>query len=112
MPRLEFTRKTRAKAFERASGRCEKCSAKLKTGEAEYDHILPAELEGDNDLQNCQVLCRICHREKTTRDVQGIRKADRQRDSFSGAKKPKGRPLPGSRNSKFKRKMDGTVVPR
>lgn len=112
MNRREFTRKTRAQAFERAAGCCECCSGKLKVGEAEYDHILPNELEGDNSLDNCQVLCRVCHRAKTTKDIQGIRKADRVRDNFSGAKKRKGRPLPGSKDSAWKRKLDGTVVRR
>lgn len=112
MPRKEFSRKTRAQAFERCGGLCEKCQAKLKVGEPEYDHILPAELGGEADLANCQVLCKACHREKTTKDVRGIRKADRVRDKHTNAVKPSSRPLPGGKKSKWKRKMNGEVVRR
>lgn len=91
MNRLEFTRKIKAAAALRSAGRCEKCSANLKAGEAEYDHILPAALGGDNSLQNCQVLCTPCHRGsdgKTSQDIRRIRKADRQRDKANGAIRP------------------------
>lgn len=83
--RLEFSRKTRAIAFERCKGLCDGCGARLKVGEAEYDHVLPAALGGNASAENCQVLCKVCHRGKTTTDVQRIRKADRQRDRASGA---------------------------
>lgn len=85
MSRREFSRKTRAQAFTRCGGRCEKCSAHLKVGEGEYDHILEAALGGDNSLDNCQVLCVPCHREKTRTGVRAIRKSDRMRDKHSGA---------------------------
>lgn len=94
MPRPEFTRKTKAAAFLRCNGLCEGkgCGARLKAGEAEYDHVLPAELGGDASLGNCQVLCRPCHKGKTAADVGRIRKADRQRDRASGALR--GKPFP------------------
>lgn len=109
MPRREFSRKTRAQAFERAAGCCEGCGAKLKVGEAEYDHVLPCELGGDNGLENCEVICVPCHKEKTADDVKRIRKSDRQRDSLSGAKKPKGRPIPGSKRSGIRKRFNGDV---
>ena len=90
MPRAEFPRKVKAAAIARAAGHCERCKAVLKTGEAEVDHILPDQLGGEPVLANAQVLCRVCHAEKTTQDVRRIRKGDRQRDKNSGAIKPKG----------------------
>ena len=90
MSRLEFSTKTRKKAITRAGGKCEKCGSALKVGEAEVDHILPCALGGEPSLSNAQVLCRICHREKTASDVRRIRKADRQSNRHTGAKKPSG----------------------
>lgn len=89
MRRREFTRKVRQAAIERAAGHCEKCRAVLKPGEAEVDHILPDILGGEPVLANAQVLCRVCHSEKTAGDIRRTRKADRQRDKASGAIKPK-----------------------
>jgi 5-methylcytosine-specific restriction protein A len=100
--RTEFTRKTLRQGFERAHGCCEKCKATLKKGEGEGDHILPAELGGTNELANLQILCRVCHAEKTAQDVRRIRKGDRQRDKASGAVKPKGwqKPVKEQRTTK------------
>lgn len=83
--RRDFPRKVKAQAILRANGCCEKCSAKLKVGEAEVDHVLPDALGGEPVLGNAEVLCRVCHAEKTAGDISRIRKADRQRDRHSGA---------------------------
>lgn len=88
--RAEFPAKVRKAAFERADGRCEKCKAKLKAREGEVDHILPCGLGGEPVLANAQVLCRVCHNEKTATDVNRMRKADRAKAKESGAKRPKG----------------------
>jgi len=85
MTRRDFPRKIKAQAILRANGCCEKCSAKLKVGEAEVDHVLPDALGGEPVLGNAEVLCRICHAEKTATDIGRIRKADRQRDRHTGA---------------------------
>lgn len=87
--RMEFTRKDKAKIIARANGRCEKCSAMLKTGEGEVDHILPCALGGEATVANGRLLCRVCHVEKTSGDIKAIRKSDRQRDKASGAMRPK-----------------------
>lgn len=89
--RKEFPRKVKAVAIARAAGHCEKCKAVLKPGEAEVDHILEDALGGEPILANAQVLCGVCHKEKTAERVAMIRKADRQRDRHSGAIKPSGK---------------------
>ena len=83
--RREFPRKIKAAAILRANGCCEECGAKLKVGEAEVDHVLPDALGGEPILTNAKVLCKVCHRGKTTEDIGRIRKADRARDKHTGA---------------------------
>ena len=87
MSRREFSRKVRKQAIERANGKCESkaCGAVLKPREAEVDHILPCELGGEPILANAQVLCKVCHKEKTANDIRRITKSDRARDKNSGA---------------------------
>lgn len=90
MARREFNRKTRTEAIKRADGKCQKCSAVLKSGEAEVDHILEDQFGGEPTLANAQVLCKPCHKVKTAERVRMMRKADRQGDKASGAVRPKG----------------------
>lgn len=90
MARREFTRKIKQAAITRAAGHCDKCKAVLKPREGEVDHILPDVLGGEPVLANAQVLCRVCHAEKTADDIRRTRKADRSRDKASGAIRPAG----------------------
>lgn len=113
MGRSEFTRAVKAAAFLRANGHCECCTAKLSSGNMEYDHRIPDALGGEATLENCVVLCRTCHRAKTTKqDVPAIAKAKRREALHIGAKSPSRNPMPFGRKSKWKRKMDGTIVER
>lgn len=89
--RLEFSRKTRAAVIARAAGKCELCSAALKTGEGEVDHILPCALGGEPTIANGRLLCRVCHKQKSASDVRQVRKSDRQRDRQTGAIRPAGK---------------------
>ncbi len=112
--RAEFTRKTKIAAWERDGGRCRHgCGRKLRPGDRiEYDHIIRCELEPDNSLENCQVLCGACHDYKTHKvDAPAAAKSRSVRAKHIGAHKPK-RPMPGSRASGLKKRLDGTVVPR
>jgi 5-methylcytosine-specific restriction enzyme A len=90
MSRRNFTRKVKQAALARSAGKCDRCSAVLKPREGEVDHILPDVLGGEPVLANAQVLCRVCHAEKTAEDIRRTRKGDRQRDKASGAVRPKG----------------------
>ena len=95
MSRLEFSKKQRAEMWLRAKGCCEKCAARLKTGEGEYDHIIPIALGGETETSNGQLLCRVCHSGKTHQeDRPRISKAERQYMKHNGLSKPKGFPKP------------------
>jgi 5-methylcytosine-specific restriction endonuclease McrA len=107
--RTEFSAKTKAAAALRAAGHCEQCTRKLITGDYHYDHEIPDALGGSNDLSNCRVLCRSCHMEKTSsEDVPRIAKAKRNYRKARGIKKPS--KFAGSRDSKWKKKLNGEVV--
>jgi 5-methylcytosine-specific restriction protein A len=109
MSRREFSTRTKALAFQRANGRCEKCGIRLQPGRIAYDHDNPDGLTGSNDLCNCAVLCTPCHREKTRVDLGTIAKAKRRHARDIGARTSR-QPLPGGKRSKWKKKLDGTVV--
>lgn len=120
-PRREFSRATKRAAWERANGRCEgniayqfvdiRCGAPIDIGNFHYDHIDPEWYSKDSELSNCQVLCTACHKAKTARDMANIAKSKRIRDKRIKALVSK-RPMPGSRRSHLKKRMDGTVVNR
>jgi len=111
--RREFSTKVRVAAFQRCDGRCEKCGARLMPGKFAYDHILPDWLGGEPTLENAQVLCDPCHSEKTHgQDRPRINKTQRQHARHIEAKAPSRNPLPGSKASGWKRKMNGEWVRR
>jgi 5-methylcytosine-specific restriction endonuclease McrA len=106
--RNEFSAKVKVAAFERSKGFCEACRAYLYPGKFHYDHVRASALLGKPTLKNCAVLCVNCHGEKTaTEDVPRIATAKRQERKHIGIRKPA--TMPGSRNSRWKKRMDGTV---
>lgn len=89
--RIEFSKKTRAEAYLRCGGNCESCGMRLKAGEAEYDHRIAFYLSRDSSLDNCQVLCRPCHRgvgAKTADDQHIIAKVKRIKAKHEGTFPP------------------------
>lgn len=111
MSRREFPRKVRQAALNRAAGHCDKCKAVLKPREGEVDHILPDVLGGEPVLANAQVLCRVCHAEKTADDIRRIRKADRARDKASGAVRPAGKLRSAGFAKSSKQRVQRKVLP-
>lgn len=109
--RREFSKAVKRDAFLRANGQCEgrpygdeRCPVKLQVGRYHYDHIVPDGLGGEPTLDNCAVLCKACHSDKTAKqDVPRIAKMKRVRDKFQGIKKRR-RTIPG-------RRFDGTPIP-
>lgn len=110
MSRREFPAKIRVAAFERANGHCEGCTARLVAGKFRYDHVLPDALGGEPTLANCAVLCTACHGAKTAKgDVPRIARMKRLRAKHIGATTRTSRPMPGSKASGLRKRMDGTV---
>lgn len=97
--------------WEREHGKCMVCAAKLRPGNFIFEHVRPLGLGGEDTDDNIRLTCKGCASEKTKADMASINKAKRQKTAYLGLKKSKS-PLPFGRGSKFKKKMDGTVVRR
>ena len=118
-----FSKPVKRAALERSSKRCEaegelygfvpgvRCDANLAYG-VEFDHAILWANSRDSSLGNCVAVCPHCHRFKTTQhDTPLAAKTVRQRDKNNGIRSTKAA-IPGGRASKWKRKMDGSVVER
>ena len=118
-----FSKEVKRAALTRAQGKCEavgplyglpegvRCNANLGAG-FDFDHIILWANSRDSSLDNVAVCCRPCHRIKSTKhDTPKAAETVRQRDKNDGIKNDR-KPMAGSRKSRWKRKMDGTVVER
>lgn len=106
--------RVRLRLFERAGKKCEECGRVLiHRGEFDIDHkIALVNWTGEghgNRESNLQVLCKWCHKGKTAGDVAEKSRAYRVKAKLYGKAKAKGRPLPGTKASGWKKRMDGTV---
>ena len=78
--------------------------------EWDVSHEIPLEAGGRDDASNWLVAHRKCHRVHTsTVDMPQIAKVRRKHQKHIGATRSKS-PLPGGRLSRWKKRMDGTVV--
>lgn len=111
-PRRRLTPQQRAKIFVAHDGKCHKCGRNLHPGDKwTIAHIVALELGGTNDPDNLAPECEWCKPVVDREDHAKAAKARRTRTRHIGAHRPK-RIMPGSRASRWKKKMDGTVVER
>jgi 5-methylcytosine-specific restriction protein A len=104
--------RVKVRIFERAGGKCAKCERPIAGSvRPAYDHIVPLIAGGGNRESNLQLLCvSPCHAEKTRADVAEKSMVARKRMKHLGIRKPSR--FPGSRDSRWKKRMDGSVVRR
>lgn len=101
-----------ARVFERHGGLCHISGRKIIPGDKwEADHVLALANGGENRESNLAPALKEEHKKKTREDVAQKAKSARVRKKHLGLHKPKS-VLPGSRGSKWKRKINGEVVRR
>jgi len=118
-----FSKPVKREALARSGLRCEavgqlyglpdgkRCEANLGLG-VEFDHFDLWANSRDSSIDNCRAVCVRCHKFKsTTHDTPKAAKTVRQQDKHRGIR-AEGPVMPGSRKSRWKRKMDGSVVER
>ena len=111
MTRRRFSAKALMQRLLEHDGKCADCGCKTGGPNGlEWDHIVPLANGGDDELANLQPLCIDCHKVKTRSDKGSIAKAKRQAQRTAGIRRQPVRPLPGSRNSKWKQKLSGEWV--
>jgi 5-methylcytosine-specific restriction endonuclease McrA len=113
--RRRIPTRERLDIYNRHAGKCYLCGQAAQVNDLwDVEHIIPLEMGGDEEpgSKNLAPAHRRCHRVKTSLDLMNIAKAKRRAANHLGAKAPSRSPLPGGRNSKWRKKLDGTVVPR
>lgn len=113
--RERLTRKQFVALFMRQDGKCPECRQKLEMKGGRVvcvdEHVEPLWRSGSNDLTNRELWCKPCSTDKTSRETTERMDGYRVRDKHIGALKSRS-PMPCGRGSRWKKKMDGTVVPR
>jgi 5-methylcytosine-specific restriction protein A len=111
-PRKPLTNKQRLEMFIRHKGICCLCGHKIDGVRQMWDeHVNPLWLSGDNSAENRAPAHVKCAREKTAKEATERADGREVAERHFGAKRAK-RPAPCGRRSKWKKKLDGTVVPR
>lgn len=90
---------------------CQQCGRKVGGAlRAQFDHVVPLCLGGENKESNIALVCHECHLGKTKLDVKLKAKVARVRCRHLGIR-PKSR-FACSKDSPYRKKVNGLVVPR
>lgn len=120
MTRTEFPKPVKREALRRSGGLCEAtgeeyglshgqhCGFPLSQG-VHFDHAIADGIGGKATLENCRAVCPRCHDFKTRKhDIPRIAKCKRQSDKNVGVRSTS-RPMPGSKASGIRKRMNGDV---
>ena len=111
-PDAAIPQRVRLRVFERYAGMCQLSGRRIRAGEPwDCDHIKALCNGGEHRESNLWPALRDRHREKTKSDVAEKSMVYRKRSKHLGLS-PAKRPMPGSRASGLKKRMDGRVVRR
>lgn len=110
-PDSKIPPRVRLRVFEAQSGLCAECGKKLAVaGEPfEVDHITALINGGENAESNLRALCKPCHLAKTAADVATKAAVARKRLKHIDRRESRN-PLPGGKNHRLKRKINGRTV--
>ena len=106
--------RVRLRVYLKYGGRCQcGCNRQIRVGESwDCDHDKALVNGGEHREGNLRPLLTEHHRNKTKEDVAEKALVSRKQKKHLGIKKAKGTPMPGTKRSRWKRRMDGTIVPR
>ena len=107
--RRRLTRLQRTRIHDAVNGVCCLCGTPIGAKRWIVEHLKPLWLGGADDETNMGPAHERCAIDKTVSEAPIKAKSDRVRANYLGIPKT-GRPMPGSRRSKFKKRMDGSVV--
>lgn len=105
------------RVLRRQGGRCALCTRALgPKNKPHFDHDKPVWADGENRESNLRAICiEPCHADKTAREAGQRAKADRGAKRYFNLKSPSAkrkprfrRPLPGTKASGWRHKVDGT----
>lgn len=106
--------RVRLRVFLRHDGICHCCGRKIYSGDAWVcDHVVAIVNGGENRESNLKPLCDWCDKKvKTPDDVAKKSLTYRKQSAHLGLRKKKGPPIPGSRRSGLRKRMNGIVEKR
>lgn len=102
--------RVRVRVFERCQGACGQCGRKIRAGESwTLEHLKALVNGGANRESNLGVTCRNCLPAKNAADVAEKSLIARKRSKHLGIKPKSSRPIPGSKASGIRKRMNGQV---
>jgi 5-methylcytosine-specific restriction protein A len=105
--------RVRDRLFEAKGHRCHNCTRVIEPGQHwTLEHLIALINGGENRESNLGVTCDWCLPGKNAADVAEKSTVYRKRAKANGIKTTKYPPMPGTKASGWKRKMDGTLVRR
>ena len=113
-PDQKIPPRVRLRVFEAFGGICAETGRKIMPGDDwDCDHRIALANGGEHRESNLRPVLREAHRAKTAEDVRLKAKIERVRKKHVGAaQKPAYARIPGSKGTRFKQKLDGTVIDR
>ena len=107
----ELSNEAYARLWRAQKGRCPKCTRFLRVGNITKEHLVPIWGGGENRESNIQLWCSVpCSSNKTAEEAPRRARADRQLARHLNLRTKKQRycrPLPGTKRSGWKHKLNG-----
>lgn len=100
--------RVRARVFDRAGGKCHRCGRKIVAETWTCEHLVALVNGGANAERNLGVTCNWCLPAKNAEDVAEKSEVARVRKKHVGIAAKRFRPIPGSKASGWRHRMDGT----
>jgi 5-methylcytosine-specific restriction protein A len=99
--------RVRVRVFQRFKGICQECGVKIIAKRWVCDHRKALINGGENREKNLGPIHEACDPKKTSADVAEKSKVYEMTKRHLGIRKPKGRPMPGTKASGIKMKFGG-----